>query len=58
MNPSSSSTVAKPLTPPPALSPSDPKPSLTSENQVQSRPDSPIVTDGWDDWNIDDEQPI
>ncbi|CAF3175885.1 unnamed protein product [Rotaria socialis] len=58
MDPSSSSTVAKPLILPPALSPSDPKPSLASDNQVQSRPDSPIVTDGWDDWNIDDEQPI
>ncbi|CAF0823512.1 unnamed protein product [Rotaria sordida] len=32
--------------------------SSTNENQVQSISHSSAVTDGWDDWNIDDEQPI
>jgi hypothetical protein len=47
--------ITKPPTPPP---PSDPIPSTLIENQVQSISPPPAVTDGWGDWNIDDDPPI
>ncbi|CAF4122450.1 unnamed protein product, partial [Rotaria sp. Silwood2] len=46
--------ITKPPTPP--LS-SDPILSSTNENPDQSISHKSPVTDGWDDWNIDDEQP-
>ncbi|CAF2962770.1 unnamed protein product [Rotaria sp. Silwood2] len=46
--------IMKPPTPP--LS-SDPILSSTNENPDQSISHKSPVTDGWDDWNIDDEQP-
>ena len=49
--------VAKPSTPP-LTSPSDPTLPSMNENQVQSICQSQAVTDGWNDWNIDDEQPM
>jgi hypothetical protein len=55
-----SPSTTKPPTPPPPPSPppSDPILPPLIENQVQSTPLPPAVTDGWGDWNIDDEQLI
>jgi len=47
--------IGKPPTPPPL---SDPNPPTLIKNQVQSISSPPAVTDGWGDWNIDDDQPI
>jgi hypothetical protein len=46
--------IIKSPTPPPPPPPSDPTPSPINEHQVQSI-SLPPVTDGWGDWNIDDE---
>jgi hypothetical protein len=55
-----SPSITKPPTPPPSPSPppSDPILPPLIENQVQSTPLPPAVSDGWGDWNIDDEQLI
>lgn len=56
--PRSSSPIIKSTSHSPSPPPLDSKPSSADENQVRSRSESPVITDGWDDWNIDDEQPI
>ena len=48
-------SITKPSTPPPL---SDPILPLLNENQVQSISPPAAVTDGWGDWNIDDEPAI
>ncbi|CAF4534546.1 unnamed protein product [Rotaria sp. Silwood1] len=58
-----SADEGEPISPPiikPSTSPlpSDPILSSPNENQVETISPKPAVTDGWDDWNIDDGQPI
>jgi hypothetical protein len=51
--------IQPPISNPPILSPpSEPIPPSNKNIQVQSTAPPPAVTDGWGDWNIDDEQPI
>ncbi len=51
--------IAKPPTPPsPPLPPFDSIPPALIETPVQSIPSPPAVTDGWGDWNFDDDQLI
>ena len=52
-------TVQPPIIQPPIIqSPSETVLSSTNKFEVQSTTSPPAVTDGWGDWNIDDEQPI
>ncbi|CAF0833871.1 unnamed protein product [Adineta ricciae] len=57
-------SITKPATPPPSqrsATPPQPKPALITpdDSKVQSIASTvPTVTDGWGDWNIDDEPPI
>jgi hypothetical protein len=46
------------IQPPISCPPSESVPSSVNKFEVQSTTSLPAVTDGWGDWNIDDEQPI